>query len=673
VYVEHPAYLWGSRRMRMAESRDDQEPFVNASHHLYRIFPPSVYAQSHPEYYAMRGGKRMSGLTNPDTNWNLCFSNTEVIEVAAKSALAAFRAHRFNQSFSLGINDTGVFCECPKCQDLQPKRTFRGPPVNSDAYFHFVNEVARRVATEFPDRYIGCIAYSSVMAPPLAPVEKNVHVVIGNDISEYYDKDYQKADEELVGSWEKKGVTLGQYTYLGLGKLVPAYFPHLVDQEMKDKHKRGFKSVRSEVYPGWPWNGPMAYVTARLWWDVNLNVDDLLTDYFSTLYGKAAEPMRKLYALFEEIHLRPRRGGFLYEHYQFRQFRPYTGADVATMRLNLSQAHRAVPEGEAAQRVAYVSNGLQVFLNMLEGMSIAQNAKPTGEFTDVSACRRLEEIEHLNNLMNNHDALYRETITSDAFQSDRYTRDTCTGLRQEWKTFLSAAIVDSLVDLHRWSTVSAMNPEVKARIQSAIVNFTADHCRKAMFQIKSGIARFGPNLVRNPGFEEVETNASHAQGPEWLPAQADGWALWRACHDKGSFNVAEKEKHSGNRSGRIKGVGAGCYLSTVPKVKEGELYYLTAYAKSLAKSEAMENKTTLAIEVRWFDEKGKWWDAPAPYRTESRNYGEWVKMETIALVPAGAGSAVIFLAVNDLEDEQEIFFDDVSFRKIETEKAAEDR
>ena len=152
----HPAYTWGRRRMRMSEALDDNEPFVNATHYLWRLYPSRVYAKDHPEYYPVRNGKRIV----PDVqNWTPCLTNPEVIDIAVKAAKGFFRGGKHRHSFSLGINDTGVFCECDECQQCNTGRRFRGATDwESDVYYWYVNKVARVVAEEFPDRYIGTIA-----------------------------------------------------------------------------------------------------------------------------------------------------------------------------------------------------------------------------------------------------------------------------------------------------------------------------------------------------------------------------------------------------------------------------------------------------------------------------------------------------------------------------------
>ena len=662
-YAYHPAYVWARRRMRMGETVDHCEPFINTSHNLYRIYPPRVYLKTHPEYYPMRGDRRIKPVA---TNWTPCLTHPEVIAIAVKAAESFFRASKHHHCFSLGINDTGVFCECDTCRRRnEPAIAFRGSTRwQSNVYYGYVNQVARRVAKTFPDRYIGCIAYNNVTPPPTGPVEKNVHVVIVNDISEYFDKAYRRADEQLVHAWHEKGITLGLYTYLGLAKLVPAYFPHLVAAELVDKHRRGFRSLTSEVAPGWPWNGPMAYVAARLWWDVTLDVDKLLDEYFQTLYGPAGPPMSRLYALFEQIHLRARRGGFLQEHYKLLQFRPYTQADLATMRACLAEAHRAVPDGPIARRVAYVSNGLNVFLEMLEGLCLARQFKHKAEFDNLSAYRHLESIDRISALLRRHDTLYRETITNDPSQSRRYTWDTCKPVRRAWRDELGTAIGDGLLSLRRWSKTARTHTRVQSRLDRAIADYTIDPYRRAMWLVRSGEAKLGPNRVANPGFEVLANNGTHPKGPEWQGARADRWSVWPGRPERGRHDVSNRGAYQGKRSARMVGLKDGCYITTVHNVQAGQMYLFTAYGKCMPPKQG-ELVSRVSIKNLWLEKGGGWWRFGAhQFSAELRKVGVWDKLETVVRVPEGPASIVLLLGVKDLAGGQEVFFDRVSLQQI---------
>jgi len=661
---EDPACHWGRRRMRMAEPVDNREPFTNASHYMFRMFPAhSRYPEEHPEYYWLRGRKRALPLSRGDGSaWNMCFSNPEVVDVSTRLALSRFRANKHNHSFALGINDTSAYCECRECEVRSVKtRFFRGKRVASDNYFAYVNEVARRVSGEFPDRCLGVIAYNDVTAPPLGPVEKNVHVVVVSDVSEYFDPGYRQRDEELLRAWQAKGVTLGLYFYEGLAKLVPAYFPRLVAEQLREKHNQGVTSLICEVYPGWPWTGPMAYVTAQLWWHVDLDVGELLNEYFTELYGPAAEPMGRLYDLFERIHMRPRRGGFLYEHYKFLQFRPYTLADLERMRALLAEAHRLAPaKSKEARRVGYVSNGLQVFMTMLEAHRKAEGLTDPAELTDAGLLMRVLDLDRIGDILDSHDALYRETIMNDRFQSRRYTRDTCLSVRREWNNTVASALGRGFADLAQRSQDAGLHPQVKARLDAAIARHCRDPLRQKRFMVRTGTAELGPNLMGNPGFEAVWGEGEHAECDPAVKGVGHGWNAPPTVRAAGGMiDATDQDPHGGLRAGRICGPAPRAYyLRHVPKLKPGEFYLCEAYAKSLSRSP----DTRVSLLVRWWG-KGWMWGAPQ-YRAELQQTGEWERLEALALVPEGATSAAVFLSVERLDDGDEVFFDDVSVRKV---------
>jgi len=670
--TEHPSYAW-PRRMRMSEPVDQQEPFANASHFLWRIFPGSLYHASHPEYYAMRSGRRADASAH--LAWGICYSNTNVAEIAAAAARAHFRANPRHQSFSLGINDCAAYCECEACARLQPPRTFQGQRVASDMYFHFVNEVARRVGKEFPGRYLGVIAYNDVTAPPAGAIEPNVHVVIVNDVSEYYDAAYRAKDAELVKDWQAKGITLGFYYYTGLAKLVPAYFPRLLAGELKDKRRRGFTNLTSEVCPGWPWTGPMAYLQARLWWDIDLDADKLLDEYFDSLFGPAAGPMRKLYALFEEIHMRPRGGGFLYEHYKYQQFRPYTEADLARMRALLAEAHAAVPglgtgygghDGKEGQRVAYVSNGLKVFLDMLEGKVLTERlAAEQSESDDVVAMDRLAAIKQLMAILDRHTALYRETILADPFQSRRYHSDTCVSVRQEWENKAADTIGRALARLQQRSAASPAEI-TKTRIGHTVAEYCEKPLNKAVFMVRTGQVDYGPNLVQNPGMEQAWGEGAYTNCTADQKGIAQGWNTPNNTRKLGgiidTLSYAQPDARFGSRSGRMRKAGASAYyFSNSFSVKTGQVYWCQADVRLNVPEARGEMKPRVFLVVRWF---GKGWMNGADYVAELGALNKWQRLETAALPPAGAVAGHVWLNVENLEGEAEVLCDNFSAQLI---------
>jgi len=668
--TECPVTQWGTRYMRLSERFSDNAPFTNASHNILKVFRPQTYLAEHPEYYAMRGNARQNPVAGSQLSrtFAVCWSNPEVADVATRSALNFFDRNPKANSFSLGINDGLAFCECKDCGKLQPRRDYRGQQVASDMYFHFVNEVARRVAQKYPDRYIGVIAYNDVTAPPLGRVEDNVFVLLVNDISEYYDRELKRRDQELVEAWEAKRVPLGLYYYTGLAKLTPAYFARHLADELKDKHARGFRAVFCEANPGWPWHGPMVYVQARLLWDVNLSIDALLEEYFSQLFGPAAKPMSELYALFEEIHIRPRDGGFLYEHYKYAQFRPYTAEDLDRMQALIDEAHALFDEVSVGQhgrdhpaaRVAYVTNGLRVFLNMLEGKVTAERLRDleSEPMDTASAVQRLNMVQRLGMLVRDNPRVYRETIINDPTMPNRYTNDTVRPVRLQWRSDVSSVIAPTLAKLEG-QTGHGANAQVKRMIKQTVEHQLDDPFKRALFMLESGRASLERNLLRNPDFETLDdkgepVNWGHSPGLQERGGRFD------------TFAVSSRDAEVSGRVARLRTDDERVYLLTSGgPVEPGTPYLCTIRARLSSSDQArMESKAKVYMLIRWRSRSG-WIRGRADYVSDPINTtNEWVKLQTLAVAPEDAMLISMWIWVENLQGGEEVHLDNATAQRV---------
>ncbi len=662
--LDTPLAPW-RRRMRLATfqsaHRRGVEPFASVIHSMHQVAHYNDYGQSNPEYFRMTSGARPPA-PNP-THTNLCWSNPEVIELAAEAAREHFRQGPQYHTFPLAIQDAAAYCECPDCTALQPDREFRGTRVASDMFFHFVNEAARRVKEEFPDRYIGVLAYRDVTAPPLGEIEDNVFSMLVLDISEHYDPDYRRLEEELIDAWSEKGIKLAMYYYTGLAKLVPAYFPRHLSDVLKDLHDKGFRGLRAEAYPGWPWNGPMHYVDARLRWDVELSVDGLLEEYFDKLYGPAGPYMSELFELFEEIHMRPRGGGFLYEHYNFQQFRPYRREDFERMRELIDSASAAVEHlGDIrgwknlyARRLGYTTNGIGLFLDMLEGVVLAREIEAReGPPDDFAVMEWLPVIDRINMILRSHERVYREAIMTDRYMPNfRYSVDTCVPVRSAWKNYLSSAVGSALAEFH--GAGPKLHERTKANLESRVAYYTEDEANRALFMIDSGAARLGENLASNPGFEDVDEEGRPANwGRRPIDSMPESARIDTIEHP-------EPDERFGRRSGRMEGIRTfGWFLQGVSGIEPGRFYLIEADARlDLFEMTGAD----VFMRVQWHGREAGWIRGEHTYETYIETYNDWETLRVVGRAPEGANRAQVFLYAENLSDGDRALFDNVSVRE----------
>ncbi|MGQ9455419.1 MAG: DUF4838 domain-containing protein [Armatimonadota bacterium] len=351
-------------------------PYYGFGHNLSRIVKPSVYGRDHPEYFPMVKGRRLVPQIDDPSGPQVCFTNPEVIRIAVEAANEFFRQNPDRTTFSLGINDSDVFCECPGCTALdQPeRRSPHGWVVHSDSYFYFVNEVAKRIKQIHPDKYLGCFAYWGVELPPRS-IEKlpdNVVIALTQDTSQHFDHVYKRTDRELWQAWSRVASHLGKYDYYGLGWLTPRYFPHLAADDLKFIHNNSAVGLYCEVYPNWSVTAPQLYVTARLLWDCSLDVDKLLDEYFESLYGNAASEMKRFYALLEQYWARPRPGRWFEGLENMDKELAIVDADLIEQAWKHLFKARTMVIGVYADRVADVQEHFRFTYEIVRGYNLAR-------------------------------------------------------------------------------------------------------------------------------------------------------------------------------------------------------------------------------------------------------------------------------------------------------------
>lgn len=122
-------------------------------HSFDRMVPVKIYGESHPEYFAYYGGKRVvleKGRTQ------LCLSNPDVFEISKNSVREALLAHPEASIISLSQNDCSInYCMCDACRELDEKE---GSPAAS--ILSFVNRIAEALEPEFPNVIFDTLAYT---------------------------------------------------------------------------------------------------------------------------------------------------------------------------------------------------------------------------------------------------------------------------------------------------------------------------------------------------------------------------------------------------------------------------------------------------------------------------------------------------------------------------------
>ena len=664
LYDEH-SQLW-ARHLRL-DAGGWEVPFKAAfSHWLYRVFPPSRWGSTHPEFYPLLNGSRAIPDNDGQQLGQPCTSNPEAIRAAVAAVRHYFDENPQAHTYSLSINDNNTWCECEACRAQDVERpVWRGRAIYSDRYYTFVNAVAREVGKTHPDRFVGGFAYWGVEPLPLEieRMEPNVFLNLTQDSSQYFDPEYRAEDYRLIDDWMEKCEHFGKYDYYGLGALAPRYYPHLLAADLKAIHAKGVEAFHAEAYPHWPNFGPQIYLASRLLWDVELDPDALLEEFFTQLFGPAAEEMQGFYEVFEAACTRPRQGRWFEGIGSIReQVQGFTPEDVWSARRRLSRALRRtaqLPEEHA--RIRYIARGYRYSELLLRGWQTAQQLQALRLDSEAQAVRAAKLIPRLSRIMQDLPTAWQKSILDDPIMPNWYKGGARPNVRSQWQAACQGALAQALPRLLAWYEKEGRKEDADALWQQ--VSAAEQNDLALLIRALRGEFDAGPNQVKNPGFEETDEEGDHPQGPEWVGQDAPpGWSTWQEDPARGQFFLDRETVHRGHRAAAIRGGGVLCYIATVP-VETGTRYIGQAWARA----QSVEAGRRTVFEVRWHDAQGQWFTGAPTYAVEVSQPHTWERLVIPFTAPEGAAQAVLLLIAYGLPEDGTVWFDDVSVGVVEGE------
>ena len=122
-------------------------------HTFDTLVPSNTFFATHPEYFALRKGKRKTT--------QLCCTNEDVIRICTEAIRAGMRQQPDATVFSLSQSDNKEPCECGRCAALaKAEESGMGP------LLYLVNRVAEGVEKEFPGKIVETLAYQWSRQPP---------------------------------------------------------------------------------------------------------------------------------------------------------------------------------------------------------------------------------------------------------------------------------------------------------------------------------------------------------------------------------------------------------------------------------------------------------------------------------------------------------------------------
>lgn len=298
--VEEPDYK--ARWFRIAPMHSFRLRSRDHFHHaMVRIIPPDTF-DAHPEWFPLVDGQRHRPTRGHD--FQPCASNPRVVEHVADAAVAYFEKSPHESTFSIGMNDSNVFCECEPCLAIAPPSIEGTRARIAYAFFDFYNRIAERVTVTYPNKRLGCLAYAGLRALPLGSIELHPMIVpyLTVDSAQLHETAQRAEFAQSTTKWDELTGRMGIYEYMyGGGFVIPRIYNRYLFPNIKNRYGVNTDGFYAEAYPNWGLDGPKYWVAAKLLWDTSLDPDALLAQFYSDMFGPAGDAMCDYFDHLEEV------------------------------------------------------------------------------------------------------------------------------------------------------------------------------------------------------------------------------------------------------------------------------------------------------------------------------------------------------------------------------------
>ena len=277
-----------------------QQYFV---HTFATLLPNNKYFDTHPEYFALKNGKRVP--QGHGGGAQMCLTNPAVRRIVTAKVLQELKTLHPYKLFDISPNDTsGGFCQCKKCQAIAQREGSEAGPL-----LDFVNAIAREVKKKYPEVKITTLAYLESNKPPknIRPDDNVIIRLASSNASFRYPMFFDEEIPEFYNNmmnWQKLGAKLFIWDYVVDYKAWPMPRPNLqvIDQNINLFAKNSVYGLflQSSHYGVGENQGKLrAWVYAHKMWNPARRTVDLIHDFNYGYFGKAGTLMQQYSDLLE--------------------------------------------------------------------------------------------------------------------------------------------------------------------------------------------------------------------------------------------------------------------------------------------------------------------------------------------------------------------------------------
>lgn len=268
-------------------------------HSFGRQVPSKQYGAEHPEYFALRDGKRLAPVDDDWFGTEPCLTHPEVLKIVTAQVLADLQVDPAAENISVSQNDNNKFCQCPACSKIDGDE---GSPMGS--LLTFVNAVAAEVEPLYPQVKVGTLAYWYSRRPPLSIVpRKNVQIQLCSiecclthaitdpdcELNQPFCDDMRRWGEicEDIAIWNyNTNFSAYQLPNPNL-RTIEANVRYFVENRA-----RGIFMQAAGNTTGAEFSDLRNYLISRLLWNPELSGEELIEEFLNLHYGAAAGPIR---------------------------------------------------------------------------------------------------------------------------------------------------------------------------------------------------------------------------------------------------------------------------------------------------------------------------------------------------------------------------------------------
>lgn len=250
-------------------------------HTFHSFISPEEYYDEHPEYFAWREDRqcRVTGRRA-----QLCLTNPDVLDIVITKTKQWLRDNPGANIVSISQMDATkpediLYCQCPACKALDE---YEGTQAGS--ILHFINAVADAIRDEFPYASVDTIAYAYTTTPP-----KHVKVRDNVILRPCF-------NGPLLDEWYKVGKRLFIWDYVTNFRHYTLPFPNYdyIESHIRElmTHKvRGIFIQSTYDTRGTDFNELKCYLYAKLLWNPEKRISDLIPEFMTAYFECAAPPL----------------------------------------------------------------------------------------------------------------------------------------------------------------------------------------------------------------------------------------------------------------------------------------------------------------------------------------------------------------------------------------------